>query len=305
MRVEIDLLGGFAVRVDRRAVPAGEWRRRQAAALVKLLALAPRRTLHREQVIDALWPDAGVDDAAPRLHKAAHYARRSLGDPRALVLAGDTVSLFPDADVAVDAEAFERCAERVLAAVDELGSAGGAAAAAAAADLWVGDLLPEDPYEAWLEGPRDRLRQLHQGVLRRAGRWGDLARADPADEDASLAVARRLADSGDRRGALRQLERLERALRGELGVTPGPAVASLRAELLALDAPQPEGQRWPARPPLGRDPELGRIDRLIAAASAGQGRTLFVSGPAGIGKTAVLRWLDRRAEECGLRAGIG
>ena len=31
MRVEIDLLGGFAVRVDGRAVAPGEWRRRQAA----------------------------------------------------------------------------------------------------------------------------------------------------------------------------------------------------------------------------------------------------------------------------------
>ena len=41
------------------------------------------------------------------------------------------------------------------------------------------------------------------------------------------------------------------------------------------------------------------------AASAGEGRTLFVSGPAGIGKTAVLRWLDRRAEERGLRVGVG
>jgi DNA-binding SARP family transcriptional activator/tetratricopeptide (TPR) repeat protein len=300
MRVEIDLLGGFAVRVDGRAVPAAEWRRRQAAALIKLLALTPRRALHREQVIDALWPDAGLDDAAPRLHKAAHYARRSLGDPRALVLAGETVSLFPDADVAVDAETFERCAREALAAVD----GPGAAAAAAVGDLWAGDLLPEDPYEPWLEGPRDRLRQLHREVLRRAGRWGDLARADPADEDASLALARQLADSGDRRGALRQLERLERALRGELGVTPGPAVAALRAELLAADTARAEGLRWPA-PPLGRDAELGRIDRLMAAASAGQGRTLFVSGPAGIGKTVVLRWLDRRADEGGLRVGVG
>ena len=57
MRVEIDLLGNFAVRVDGRVVPAAYWRRRHAAALVKLLALAPRRTLHREQVVDALWPE--------------------------------------------------------------------------------------------------------------------------------------------------------------------------------------------------------------------------------------------------------
>ena len=94
MRVEIDLLGGFAVRVDGRVVPAAEWRRRQAAALIKLLALAPRRTLHREQVIDALWPDISMEDAAPRLHKAAYYARRSLGDPRALVLDGNRCRCF-------------------------------------------------------------------------------------------------------------------------------------------------------------------------------------------------------------------
>jgi DNA-binding SARP family transcriptional activator/tetratricopeptide (TPR) repeat protein len=323
MRVEIDLLDGFAVRVDGRSVPAEEWRRRKAAALIKLLALSPRRVMHREQVIDALWPGTGIDNAAPRLHKAAHYARRSLGDPRALVLTGDTVSLFPDAEVAVDVEVFERCARQSLAAprtpgnaeargnAEVRGTADGpantdlAAAAATAADLWAGDLLPEDPYETWLEGPRERLHQLHQEVLRRAGRWEDLARAEPADEDASLAIARKLADRGDRRGALRQLERLERALRGELGVTPSPAVATLRAELLAIDVPQSEGQRRQARPPLGRDPELGRIDRLIVAAGAGQGRTLFVSGPAGIGKTVVLRWLDRRAEERGLRVGFG
>jgi len=301
MGVEIDLLGGFAVRVDGRAVPSGEWHRRHAAALVKLLALAPRRTLHREQVIDALWPGISVDVAAPRLYKAAHYARRVLGDPRSVVLAADTVALFPAVDLVVDAETFERRARQALSD----GDGPGAAAAAAAADLYRGDLLPDDPYEAWLDAPRDRLRQTHRALLRHAGRWADLARTDPADEEASLALARRLADEGDRRGALRQLERLERALRGELGVGPGRAVAALRTELLAVDAPQPESHRWRVRPPLGRDPELGRIDRLIAAASTGHGRTLFVSGPPGIGKTAVLRWLDHRAEERGLRVGVG
>jgi AAA ATPase domain/Bacterial transcriptional activator domain len=178
----------------------------------------------------------------------------------------------------------------------------GWAAAAAAADRWAGELLPGDPYEAWLEVPRDRLRQLHQELLRRSGRWGELALADPADEEASLARARQLAGSGNRGAALRQLERLERTLRRELGASPGPAVASLRAELLASAH---ETQRRPARVLFGRDAELHRIDRLIMAASAGEGRTLFVSGPAGIGKTAVLRWLDRRAEERGLRVGVG
>jgi DNA-binding SARP family transcriptional activator len=172
MRVEIDLLGGFSVRVDGRTIPAADWRRRQAAALVKLLALAPRHTLHREQVIDALWPDVGIDDAPPRLHKAAHYARRSLGDPRALVLDGNTVSLLPGADVVVDVDVFEQQAQQVLETADEDGNID-RSAAAATADLWTGDLLPDDLYDAWLNGPRDRLRQLHNEMLRRVGRWGD------------------------------------------------------------------------------------------------------------------------------------
>jgi DNA-binding SARP family transcriptional activator len=80
---------------------------------VKLLALAEARTLHREQVIDALWPDLSVEAAGPRLHKAAHYARRALGDQaRALPLRNDLVQLLPDADVVVDAVRFRPLMER-------------------------------------------------------------------------------------------------------------------------------------------------------------------------------------------------
>src|SRR5262245_35732835 len=217
MQVEVDLLGDFAVRVEGRTVPSDEWRRRGAGSLGKRLALAPRGRLHRAQVIDALWPGLPAGEAAPRLHKAAHYARRSLGDPRAVVLGGDRVSLFPDRDVEVDARTFERAAEAVL------GSLGAPSndqrtAAADAADLWTGELLPEDLYESWACDERERLHRLYAELLRRAGRWTELARADPVDMEANLAVARQLADTGDRRAALRQLERLEKAIHHELGV---------------------------------------------------------------------------------------
>lgn len=106
MDVAITTMGAFAVTVDGAAVDNGEWRRRQAAALVKILALAPRHSLHREQVMDALWSELSVDEAAPRMHKAAHYARRALGDPSSLVLAGELVALFLQQDVRVDAQEF-------------------------------------------------------------------------------------------------------------------------------------------------------------------------------------------------------
>jgi DNA-binding SARP family transcriptional activator len=106
MRVEIRLLGGFAVPVDGREVAAEGWRRRHAAAVVKLLALTPTRRLHREQVVDALWPELLVDEALPRSPKAAHFARQTLGVPDAVVLRNDAVALFPGSVIVDDVSQF-------------------------------------------------------------------------------------------------------------------------------------------------------------------------------------------------------
>ena len=131
-KVEIRMLGGFEVLLDGAPVPAAGWPRPQAATLVKLLALAPGRRLHREQLVDRLWPDLTVAEAAPRLHKLAHYARRALGEDRtAIVLRNETVALLPDAEVVVDVDVFERAAEEALA--DGTPAAAAAAAATTAA----------------------------------------------------------------------------------------------------------------------------------------------------------------------------
>ncbi len=54
------LLGGFRVSVNSGIIAEDQWRLRKAAALVKLLALAPNHRLHREQVMDLLWRVYGV-----------------------------------------------------------------------------------------------------------------------------------------------------------------------------------------------------------------------------------------------------
>lgn len=77
-RVHVTMLGRFAVTVDGVPVAASSWKRRHAAAVVKVLALAAGRRLHREQVIDLVWPDDTIAEATPKLHKAAHFARRAL-----------------------------------------------------------------------------------------------------------------------------------------------------------------------------------------------------------------------------------
>src|SRR2546421_1125941 len=93
-RCSVSLLGGFEVRVDGRAVPVDAWRSRRAADLVKLLALEPTHELHREQVMDLLWPELGTDPAGAHLRKAVHYARRALGAEEALRSTGGMLALW-------------------------------------------------------------------------------------------------------------------------------------------------------------------------------------------------------------------
>ena len=73
------LLGGFSVATEDGVVEERAWRLRKAKALVKLLALAPERRLHRERLADLLWPDRDAEAAANNLHQALHAARRAIG----------------------------------------------------------------------------------------------------------------------------------------------------------------------------------------------------------------------------------
>ena len=290
--MDIFLLGRFDVRVDGREIPTSAWSRRQAASLVKILALAPRRQLHREQVMDALWPDVGPAEATPKLHKAAHFARRALG-PDSVALRQESVLLFPDHPVTVDADRFEQLARAAL-------DGGDPAAAAAAVDGYGGELLPDDRYEVWAEVARDRLHLLRLRLLRQAGRWAELVEADPTDAEAHLALMREHAARGDRRATLRQFERLDRALQRELGVRPSEEAVALRDSVV-------DGLAEPvaAPSPIGRGAQLSALRQVLAEAGRGRGRTVFVAGAAGMGKSTVAAWLRAHAAGAGWRTGHG
>jgi predicted ATPase/DNA-binding SARP family transcriptional activator len=294
--VDVHLLGGFDAVVDGRPVPERAWRRRAAATLVKLLALQPGRRLRRERVIDALWPDLLLDEAGPRLHTAAHYARTALGVRDAVVLAGDVVSLLPAASVTVDADEF-------AAAADEALAAGSPGAARTVLDGYRGDLLPDDVYEVWAEEPRLQHRRRYLDLLRTAGRWSQLAEADPLDEEAHLRVAEEHLRSGRRSAALRQLSAMDEVFRRELGVDSGRAAAALRARVLALPEGTPPGAAdWatpvpvPSTQTIGREHDLRQVLSLLDRA-----RIVTLLGPGGVGKTRLaVEAVRRRSEAVGV-----
>src|SRR5919197_1375223 len=171
----IQLLGAFGVRVSGSPVPDGAWRLRRAKSLVKLLALAPERRMHREQVVELLWP--GGDPAGNGLHQVLYTARRALGAGDHLVLRDDVVALVGD-DVWIDVQAFElaTAAARDGRTID---------AYRAALALYAGELLPEDRYEDWTAARRESLRETYLALFVELGEL-QVAAGDAAGAIATL-----------------------------------------------------------------------------------------------------------------------
>ncbi len=241
----IRLLGVFDVSVDDRVVEPSVWRLRKATHLVKLLALSPGHRMHRDQLIDALWPEVDPDSALSSFHQALHAARRALEPDRParssnslLRLHQQVLSLESADEVWIDAEAFQ------AAAIDAR-SSGDLDSCTAALLLYTGELLPEDLYESWTQRARDSLRQLYLDLLLTTAQLQEergaateaiemlrtLIDADPLNESAYAALMQLHARSGRRDQAIRLYQQLSETLESELDAEPSPEVASLYARI--------------------------------------------------------------------------
>jgi predicted ATPase/DNA-binding SARP family transcriptional activator/DNA-binding CsgD family transcriptional regulator len=311
--LRIWLLGGFRISVGSRSIAEEEWHLRKAGSLLKVLALAPRHRLHREQAMELLWPDLDPKAALNNLHYALHVARRTL-EPSAgaasgyLHLRGESLALSPAGPVWVDVEAFEEAATTARHASEP-------AAYRAAIDLYSGELLPQDRYEAWAEERRARLRGLYLSLLldlaalyEGRNEFGEAIDAlervvaeDPTHEGAHVELMRLYALLGRRREALSQYERLKDVLFTEFGAEPEAATARLHEEIWAGTFPPADsppagfapGEETPSLAgairhnlPLARTSFIGRErERLEVKRLLAMTRLLTLMGAGGCGKT--------------------
>lgn len=308
--VWIRLLGRFEVRAGDEVVIDDAWGRRKAKALLKCLALQAGHALHRDQILDLLWPDLDPAAAANSLYKNLHYLRAAWNgrsEPVPILgLTEERVTLHPS--VKVDVDAFCQAAERARRDRDE--PSGYATALA----VYEGSLLPGDLYEEWALQPRRELSTLWLQLLLELGclherrdelelaieRFEQLASTDPAQEEAHVALMRLFIATGRRHRGFRQYQICREALERNLGVSPSPETEALYRRMLeasrvpAASAPTESRPRRianprPSRPLFGRETVLAQVEPWLRLARQGRGQVILIGGPAGIGKSHLAR----------------
>jgi DNA-binding SARP family transcriptional activator/TolB-like protein/Flp pilus assembly protein TadD len=250
MCLRIHLFGQFHVTVDGIPVEEARWGRRKAKTLIKLLALQPprqsSRQIHREEIIELLWPGLDSEQGLNNLHKAMHAARRAIepglnvGGASRFLQMRDQLVILQGSEISVDLCEFEELAEEAL-------KTGKRDRLEAALAIQQGSLLPEDLYEDWAAAPRERTHaQREQLLLRLAGvceASNDLVYAieanrrlivsNPCNEAAHRGLMRLYAAVGQRYLAVEQFRACTEVLRRELEADPEPATVSLYDRILA------------------------------------------------------------------------
>jgi tetratricopeptide (TPR) repeat protein len=228
--------------------------------------------------------------------------RKAIGDD-ALIATRTTVGLRPEAVTTDLADGRRRAA---------------AGDVSAAAVLCHGELLAGYA-DDWAETARREYRTdlaealaassaaaERDGDVAAAARWSRLrCGLDPLNEAAHADLVRHLAAAGDRAGALIAGREVTDRLRAELGVRPGPLLRAALAEARGPGGTAFLAGPMAARPLFGRAAELRALMAAWAAARAGHGRVVLLTGEAGIGKTRLVTELARRADNAGARIAVG
>jgi DNA-binding SARP family transcriptional activator len=259
--LQIFTLGGFGIVSAGRSIDIAKWKRKQAVTLLKYLITQLDRPVHRERLLDCLWPDVDESRGWGRLKVTMYYLRREL---RANGMSDDGVKTVGNAyllrrdAVWVDADVFElRVAEgRALQNQERWNDA--LECYVEAQRLYRGDYLEEETFADWCAEERERLHELYLEMLARSaechaelGQYAEGVQIyrkalvfDPCRESFHCSLMEYLAKNGRPDLALNQYRHCRQVLAREFGTEPLPETQRIYQQIL-----KGKGQ---ARPQLNR-----------------------------------------------------
>lgn len=248
----VQTLGVFRVWRAGEEIPRTAWSREKALHLLQYLICQRDTGAHRDQIVDALWPESAPEQAALGLRVALNALRSALEPeprgaekPQLICRSGETLRLDLSAGIEIDSDQFVQLLQkaRKLECSDRSQAI---TLYEAALQLYHGDFLAEAPYADWASGEREQRRiqylstaerlarfALEQGEYERVLEWANvIVRKDPTWEAAYALLMVGHWRQGNRALAVRVYDRCRKRLSELLGVEPSPKTAALFDKIL-------------------------------------------------------------------------
>lgn len=245
-RLRIQLLGPTTVwRADGTKVKGPLWQQAKVRALLALLAANQGQPIHKETIIEHLWPDMTNGSAEHNLYTAVHNLRRSL-EPD-LQRATDSRYIFYEKGCYIldgtthwlDVAAFEKAISHAHQSTEIHQTI---SYYEQAVELYQNDFLIDlGSIISWHWREQERLRELFLDALENLGHLYEQVErdkaaneiylkaltADPCRETACQQLMQMYLRQSNRTAALAQYQRLVQALQTELGVAPSEETRQL------------------------------------------------------------------------------
>jgi len=239
--LKIQCLGPFRVFIDDREVT---WRTTKARDLCAYLFYYRGKPVHKEKILEALWPDSSIDRSSTLFHTNMYQLRQAIktGPGNQPVkhqkkqYSLDQNMLSSDVDIFVSlAASVEEGDESPTGEIAKLEEA---------VSLYRGEYMEEIDYY-WVSAERERINQMYLNLMdrlahlyfdnqefeRAASCLRTILQHNPLLENTHALLMRVYAGMGDRMAVMQQYNTLCRALEQEMGIDPSPKTRDLYYEL--------------------------------------------------------------------------
>ena len=296
-------------------------------AILAVLLLHANESVSADRLALALWGEDAPPGAIKRIQVHVSRLRKALGDSDILstTAAGYRLRVQPDE---LDAERFARLLDDGRRALARGQAEQAAAMLGDALRLSRGPPLADLTFEPFAPAEIARLEELRLAAIEArvaadlllerhgalVGELQQLVSANPAREALIGQLMLALYRCGRQRDALDVYSRTRKFLSDELGLEPGAELEQLQRAILDHDpsldvvAPDAMGSRFVVPSMLaassdgtfvGRETDLGALERVYAEVKGGCSRLMLVFGEPGIGKTRLAAQFAQRASEDG------
>ncbi|VAW10115.1 hypothetical protein MNBD_ALPHA09-1108 [hydrothermal vent metagenome] len=168
MPLRIFSLGTFGLAIAGNGLDVENWKRKKAAVVLKCLVSQMDKPVHRERLIEWIWPNADLDSGWPRLKVTISYLRAALRKGGASANIIETVGqayLLRGNSVWMDSDAFCALVSNGSNLLKAENTVEALALFEEAESLYRGDFFEDELYAEWCAVERERLREIYLELL--------------------------------------------------------------------------------------------------------------------------------------------